>query len=279
MKLLSGAQSLQWRSASKNLLAKLTQRLRHLRAKLPPRVRIILDKERKLGRFDKITTGYRIDLNKEEVSRHYVFDRKGRGMYFLDVGARDGELTYLLGIRENLDFDDGFYRANLERFQAKYNYFGMDLLPTSDERVLSGDACDPRYIEKHPEAREKFDVIYSNNVFEHFERPWIAASNLTQLLKPGGLVITVVPFSQRYHESPNDYFRYSHTGVKALFDASGEFEVLESGYDIKGRRINWQGSGEANDIVPEDHFGAWRETWFTVCVLRKINSGKNCTCS
>jgi len=46
-------------------------------------------------------------------------------------------------------------------------------------------------------------------------------------------------------------------------------KVIESGYDIKGRRNNWQGSGLNNDIVPRDNFGAWRETWFTVCVLQK----------
>jgi SAM-dependent methyltransferase len=256
------------------LLTKLIQGLRYLLGRLTPRFRVIVDRERKLGRFDEVVSGYRIDLKKEEVSRRYVFDREGLEMHFLDVGARDGELTYLLGIRGNLEFDNDFYRANHKRFQAKYNYFGMDLAPTSDKRVLSGDACDPGYVERHPEFRGKFDVIYSNNVFEHFDRPWIAASNLTQLLMPGGIIITVVPFSQRYHESPNDYFRYTHKGVEALFATAGEFEVLESGYDIMGRRINWQGSGEANDIVPVDNFGAWRETWFTVCVLRKINSDK-----
>ncbi len=196
-------------------------------------------------------------------------------MNFLDVGARDGALTYLLGIRGNFEFNEGFYQINLARFQAKYNYYGMDLAPTADERVLSGDACASGFVSSHPEFREKFDAIYSNNVFEHFERPWVAASNLTQLLKPGGIVITVVPFSARYHESPGDYFRYSHTGMVALFSAAGEFEVLESGYDIMGRRINWQGSGQAHDVVPVDAFGAWRETWFTVCVLRKINSDKS----
>ncbi len=53
--------------------------------------------------------------------------------------------------------------------------------------------------------------------------------------------------------------------------------MLESGYDILGRRINWQDSGSANDIVPVDEFGAWRETWFTVSILRKIRSVTTCS--
>lgn len=247
----------------------LVQKLRSFSKKFFPKFSLILDKERKLGDFDAELTGYRADLNKEDVSRHHVLSRPGEGMTFLDVGARDGELTYLLGIRGKLEFDQAFYDANLKDFRKKYTYYGMDLAPASDSRVISGDACDPAYVEKNASFSEFFDVIYSNNVFEHFARPWIAAANLTRLLRPGGIIITIVPFSQRYHESPGDYFRYTHKGVEELFASGGDFDILESGYDILGRRINWQGSGKAHDIVPVDAFGAWRETWITVSVLRK----------
>jgi SAM-dependent methyltransferase len=254
-----------------SLISAVAGRLLRFGAKLKPKFRLILDKERQLGNFSAEVTGFRADLNKEEVSRHHVLSRPGESMTFLDVGARDGELTYLLGIRGKLEFEQAFYDVNLANFHAKYSYYGMDLAPASasDSRVISGDACDPAYVEKNASFSEFFDVIYSNNVFEHFARPWIAAANLTRLLRPGGIIITVVPFSQRYHESPGDYFRYTHKGVEELFASAGDFDILESGYDIQGRRINWQGSGKAHDIVPVDAFGAWRETWFTVSILRK----------
>lgn len=82
-------------------------------------------------------------------------------------------------------------------------------------------------------------------------------------VKAGCLIITIVPFAQRYHEDPQDYFRYTHKGVISLFEEYGTYSVLESGYDIAGRRNNWQGGGDHNDIVPIDNFGAWRETWFS----------------
>lgn len=236
------------------------------------KTRFIIDRERKLGNFELKSSDYRTDLNKEEVARRHILERDGAGMAFLDVGARDGQLTYLLGIKGNLDFDSEFYQSNLEIFQHKYDYFGMDLHPSDQARVLSGDACSREFLAANQNYVEFFDVIYSNNVFEHFERPWIAAENLEKMLKPGGLLITIVPFSQRYHESPGDYFRYTHKGVGALFRAVGDFVPLEEGYDIQGRRINWQGLGEANDIVPVDKFGAWRETWFSVSVLAKSES-------
>lgn len=53
-------------------------------------------------------------------------------------------------------------------------------MPCADSRVISGDACASDYVELHKEFKEFLDV-YSNNVLEHFERPWIAASNLEQL--------------------------------------------------------------------------------------------------
>ena len=248
---------------------KITAGLSHLGSIIRPRVHLIVDRSRSLGNFDTPASDIRTDFNKEDISRRYVLSREGVGLTYLDVGARDGELTYLLGIRGNLVFDEVFYQQNMACFRKKYKYYGMDLQPAADSCVIGGDACAENYTQENERFRGFFDVIYSNNVFEHFQRPWVAAANLTTFLKPGGLIITIVPFSQRYHESPCDYFRYTHKGVEALFAAAGEFEVLESGYDILGRRINWQGSGKANDIVPVDHFGAWRETWFTVSVLRK----------
>jgi SAM-dependent methyltransferase len=240
----------------------LATRIRH--------TRVILDTEKRLGNF-----GAPIDdlpvltTSKEELSRNYVFGEPGAELTFLDVGAHDGALSYMLGISGNLEFSDERYRANLERFRAKYRYYGMDLQPSTDPNVLVGDICSPRYVDEHARFRGFFDVIYSNNVFEHLRRPWDAARNVCELLKPGGLAIVIAPFSQRYHRAPEDHFRYTHVGLRSLFEDVSPINVLECGYDLAGRRNNWQGSGEVSDLVPEDRFGAWRETWFTVLVFRK----------
>lgn len=237
---------------------------------LRPRFRIIVDRERQLGNFDRHAIGYEASLNKDELSRKYVLGMDGSDLRFLDVGARDGDLTYLLGMKGNLHFDSEMYARNKALFRSKFDYYGMDLKPGSGSNVLHGDICNPAYLDENRSYEGFFDVVYSNNVFEHLRQPFSAANNICRLLKVGGTVITVVPFSQRYHESPGDYFRYTHEGVSALFHEAGDFEVLESGYDILGRRNNWQGSGDHNDIVPVDKFGAWRETWFTVHIARKF---------
>jgi SAM-dependent methyltransferase len=158
----------------------------------------------------------------------------------------------------------------MERFRAKYDYYGLDLDPAGDnENVLVGDVCADDFLAGNPSYEGFFDVIYSNNVFEHLRRPWVATRNLLAMLKPGGICITIAPFSIRYHESPEDHFRYTHTGLTALFTEHEPVEELVSGYDLTGRRNNWQGGGEFNDIVPVDEFGAWRENWFVVNVVQK----------
>lgn len=51
-----------------------------------------------------------------------------------------------------------------------------------------------------------------------------------------------------------------------------KIEIIAQGYDIDGRRNDWNGTGNSNDYVPRDNFGAWRETWFTVFIFKKIKS-------
>lgn len=223
------------------------------------------------GSSKPLPVSYPVNLNKEAISREFIFRDVGnieKKRRFLDVGGRDGELAYLFGATGPLSFSQQQAAQYKEKFHSLYEYYCVDLKPAGPS-VLHGDMCSTDFLNDYADKIGTFDVIYSNNVLEHFERPWIAAANMLALLKVGGICITIVPFSQRYHEDPGDYFRYTHTGVTKLFEAAGSVKVLKAGYDIWARRYNWQGSGTNNDIVPVDRFGAWRETWLTVSVLEK----------
>jgi SAM-dependent methyltransferase len=262
------------------MTASLEHRLSNLRAGLG-RVRtalgaarrdgeLIADHGRRLGNFDRTDVAYDTSLVKEQVARDYLFALPGDGLKFLDVGARDGRLDYLLGIHRNLEIDPDLYQHNRTLFDAKFEYFGVDLEPAgAAEHVLSGDICADDFLDRHANRRGYFDVVYSNNVFEHLRRPWAAAGTILGLLKPGGACITIAPFSLRYHESPEDHFRYTHTGLVALFEEHAEVRTAVAGYDITGRRNNWQGTGAVRDIVPVDAFGAWRENWFVIAIVEK----------
>jgi hypothetical protein len=148
------------------------ERLKALRRSRP---RLIVDRALRLGDFHRTDVGYDVSLAKEEVARHYVLEREGTGLRFLDVGARDARLDYLLGVERNLRFDEGLWKANHERFTAKYEYYGLDLAPEVKEHVLTGTSAIRRSSLSEPEYGGFFDVVYSNNIFEHQRRPRIAA--------------------------------------------------------------------------------------------------------
>jgi hypothetical protein len=55
---------------------------------------------------------------KEQAAREHVFSLPGNNLTFLDVGARDSRLTYLLGIRRNLEVDEEMHVHCNNRSQA-----------------------------------------------------------------------------------------------------------------------------------------------------------------
>ena len=62
-----------------------------------------------------------------------------------------------------------------------------------------------------------FDLIVCCSVLEHVDAPWLFANNVNNLSSKGGLLYIAVPFVWRFHAYPNDYFRYTHSGIKKLF--------------------------------------------------------------
>jgi 2-polyprenyl-3-methyl-5-hydroxy-6-metoxy-1,4-benzoquinol methylase len=66
-----------------------------------------------------------------------------------------------------------------------------------------------------------FDLVLCTQVLEHCERPWLAASEITRVLKPGGALLVSVPHLWFYHPHPGDYWRFTQEGVVALCRSAG----------------------------------------------------------
>ena len=75
-----------------------------------------------------------------------------------------------------------------------------------------------------------FDGVLSCSVFEHLERPWIAAESIREVLKPRGLVFIQTHQTFPIHGYPSDYYRFSKEALKSLFGPASGFEVISSGY-------------------------------------------------
>ena len=75
-----------------------------------------------------------------------------------------------------------------------------------------------------PFKSDCLDIVYSIAVLEHVRRPWIVADEIFRVLRPGGHVVLELPFLNVIHDE-HDYFRFTDSGIRSLFD-SNRFEVV-----------------------------------------------------
>ncbi len=68
---------------------------------------------------------------------------------------------------------------------------------------------------------QQFDVIIADNVWEHLLHPWRATGHVLQMLRPGGLFITITPFMIRHHPIPHDCTRWTELGMRHFLGDCG----------------------------------------------------------
>jgi SAM-dependent methyltransferase len=153
--------------------------------------------------------------------------------------------------------------AAVEFPSPRFNYHDLNIEPSDIPNTIIADITDCRATV----ADGTFDVVFSSDVFEHLDRPWLAAPEIARILKPGGIAITYTLFSWRNHPCPIDYWRYSAECLEFLFS---DLELLEKGYDLSDRRLDQPGFWPSGaDSVPVDQLGGWREHWAVYHVGRK----------
>lgn len=82
----------------------------------------------------------------------------------------------------------------------------------------------------------RYGFAICSHVLEHTRRPWVAAENITRLVRPGGHCFIAVPWVQAYHGFPSDYWRISFHGLVELFPGLEPVEMYYSaggtGFDV-----------------------------------------------
>ncbi len=63
----------------------------------------------------------------------------------------------------------------------------------------------------------KPDIISIFEVLEHVKNPDKAVQNIYKILKKNDLCICSVPFNFHIHDEPNDFYRFTHYGLKYMF--------------------------------------------------------------
>jgi SAM-dependent methyltransferase len=78
-----------------------------------------------------------------------------------------------------------------------------------------------------PIREKSVDAAISISVLEHLSDPKKATHQAAKILRPGGIFYVVVPFLYPDHGAPNDYSRWTLSGLKLLLQDS--FEIKDSG--------------------------------------------------
>jgi hypothetical protein len=68
-----------------------------------------------------------------------------------------------------------------------------------------------------PPGLGTFEHIDCLSVLEHSQRPWLLAKNLIRLMSRGATIFVTAPFVWRLHAYPDDLWRFSPAGIRALF--------------------------------------------------------------
>ena len=74
---------------------------------------------------------------------------------------------------------------------------------------------------KFPFEDEVFDHALCLNVFEHVFHHTFAMQELSRVLKASGNFVVAVPFMHHIHGSPEDYYRFTRSGLIKLCEDSG----------------------------------------------------------
>lgn len=125
-------------------------------------------------------------------------------------------------------------------------YVGLD--------VESGEGVDIIHdlTEPLPENLGVFDIVICCSVLEHTPKPWLMAENISRAVKTNGMLYVSVPWVQRYHAYPDDYFRFSPRGIECIFPEFTWSEQCFSTTKPKEFIPFKKGADNAMNIVRED---------------------------
>jgi SAM-dependent methyltransferase len=99
-------------------------------------------------------------------------------------------------------------------------YVGVDMVENPVAELLGP-------IEALPVEDGSFDVVLCTQVLEHSDDPAQAVKELRRVTAPGGRVLASTHGTWVYHPSPQDYWRWTHTGLERLFHQNGEWASVE----------------------------------------------------
>jgi SAM-dependent methyltransferase len=102
--------------------------------------------------------------------------------------------------------------------------------PQADEYVgvdMDNPAADLRgTVESLPVADGSFEIVLCTQVLEHTPNPARAVAELARVVAPGGRVLASTHGVQVFHPNPDDFWRWTHSGLERLFAENGDWRSV-----------------------------------------------------
>ena len=137
---------------------------------------------------------------------------RGRIRHYIERHAdKLGEDVLEIGSR--LTIPDAWWIIN--RDLAKGKWLGIDM--------QEGPGVD-QVVDIHSPPTEwtgRFSGVLCSEVLEHVARPWLALPKLREIMQPGGWMVVTTLTSFPIHGFPDDYYRYTPSGLKLLLEDAG----------------------------------------------------------
>jgi SAM-dependent methyltransferase len=81
-------------------------------------------------------------------------------------------------------------------------------------------------------APSSADAVIACSVFEHIRKLWLAAEEISKVLKPGGMAFIQTHHTYPLHAYPHDYWRFSREALETLFSEENGFRDQQSWYEF-----------------------------------------------
>lgn len=110
-----------------------------------------------------------------------------------------------------------------------------DLLPNAESVKLTNISNNSGLMDEIADARglqfenKWFDVVIAIEVFEHLHTPIRAINECHRVLSKEGLLLVSIPFMFHVHGDPDDYQRYTRSGLAKLTSDFGTVGIEEVG--------------------------------------------------
>lgn len=113
----------------------------------------------------------------------------------------------------------------------------------------------------------KFGSFIATSVFEHLERPWVAAREIARILKTDATFIAITHQCFPLHAHPHDFFRFSKEALRLIFEDAG-LEVTAAEYSDRCFII------PPNTMIPADHVDYWNSQFPSFAMVGVVGKKK-----